>query len=127
MKSRRKPSGTSAARDIRAQLELLFTPDLLEVLELERLEQLPRYLKAAQQRLARAIVDPRKDADKLAPLAPLWQQFLERRAQLRDVAAAARWRWAFEELRVAVFAPELRAANATRFDDSGLVRLPKTR
>ncbi|MEY4551004.1 MAG: hypothetical protein RL685_7199 [Pseudomonadota bacterium] len=107
-----QPSGTHAARDLRVQLEALFPPDLLETLELERLEQLPRYLKAAQQRLARAIVDPRKDAEKNAPLAPLWQQFVERRPQLRDSVGAARWRWAFEELRVAVFAPELRAASA---------------
>jgi ATP-dependent helicase HrpA len=107
-----QPSGTHAARDLRAQLEALFPPDLLDTLELERLEQLPRYLKAAQQRLARAIVDPRKDAEKNAPLAPLWQQFVERRPQLRDSVGAARFRWAFEELRVAVFAPELRAASA---------------
>jgi ATP-dependent helicase HrpA len=107
-----QPSGTHAARDLRGQLEALFPPDLLDTLELERLEQLPRYLKAAQQRLARAIVDPRKDAEKNAPLAPLWQQFVERRPQLRDSVGAARWRWAFEELRVAVFAPELRAASA---------------
>jgi ATP-dependent helicase HrpA len=107
-----QPSGTHAARDIRAQLELLFPADLLESIELERLEQLPRYLRAAQTRLARAIVDPRKDADKLEPFSPLWKAFLEKRALARDTDAATALRWAFEELRVALFAPELKPSGA---------------
>jgi ATP-dependent helicase HrpA len=52
--------------------------------------------------------DPRKDADKLAPFSPLWTTFLSRRANARDPEAAREVRWAFEELRVAIFAPELK-------------------
>jgi len=104
------PSATLARSEIRAQLEQLFTPDLLETVPLARLEQFPRYLRAAQARLTRAISDPRKDADKLAPFAPLWAAFLARQSLLGDRSAAAGLRWAFEELRVAIFAPELRPA-----------------
>src|SRR6188768_3071791 len=104
------PSATLARGEIRAQLEQLFTPDLLETVPLSRLEQIPRYLRAAQARLTRAISDPRKDADKLAPFAPLWAAFLTRQDTLSDRGAAAALRWAFEELRVAIFAPELRPA-----------------
>ncbi len=104
------PSGTAASAEIRAQLEQLFPPDLLTTVELSRLEQFPRYLRAAQARLTRAIVDPRKDADKFAPFAPLWSAFLNKQSRANDREAARALRWAFEELRVAVFAPELKPA-----------------
>ena len=104
----RHPSGGHAIADIYAQLEHLFPADLIAWVPLGRLEQYPRYLKAAQARLQRAIADPRKDADKLAPIAPLWKAFLTKRSSARDEAAARELRWLFEELRVAVFAPELR-------------------
>jgi ATP-dependent helicase HrpA len=106
----KQPSGTLAARDIRAQLERLIVPDLALVVELDKLEQYPRYLRAAQTRLARAIGDPRKDADKLAPFAPLWAAFLDKQAKARDPAAARALYWELEELRVAIFAPELKPA-----------------
>jgi ATP-dependent helicase HrpA len=105
-----QPSGTVAARDIRAQLDLLFPLDLLSSVELEHLEQFPRYLRAAQARLARAITDPRKDADKYAPLSSVWSTFLDKHPSARDRKAATTLRWAFEELRVAIFAPELKPA-----------------
>ncbi|HEX3776011.1 MAG TPA: ATP-dependent RNA helicase HrpA [Polyangiaceae bacterium] len=105
-----QPSGTAARAEISAQIELLFPPDLLSEVELARLEQFPRYLRAAQARLARAITDPRKDADKLKPFAPLWQKFLLARAPARDRDAECALRWSFEELRVAIFAPELKPA-----------------
>ncbi|MEI9952978.1 MAG: ATP-dependent RNA helicase HrpA [Pseudomonadota bacterium] len=106
------PSATAASAEIRAQLEQLFVPDLIASVPLSRLEQFPRYLRAAQARLVRAISDPRKDADKLAPFAPLWAAFLARQNELSDRGSAAALRWAFEELRVAIFAPELRPAAA---------------
>jgi len=104
----RHPSGRHAIVDIQAQLELLFPADLMAWVPLARLAHLPRYLRAAQARLQRAISDPRKDADKLAPFTPLWTKFLARRAAARDKDAADELRWAFEELRVAIFAPELK-------------------
>ena len=42
-----------------------------------------------------------------APFTPLWETFLARRATVRDQEAAQELRWAFEELRVAIFAPEV--------------------
>jgi ATP-dependent helicase HrpA len=102
------PSGRAALVDIQAQLEHLFPAELMEWVPLACLEHYPRYLRAAQARLGRAVSDPRKDMDKLAPFATLWSAFLAKRASVRDQAAAAELRWAFEELRVAIFAPELK-------------------
>jgi ATP-dependent helicase HrpA len=106
----KQPSGTAAARDIRTQLEHLISADLVLSVELAQLEQYPRYLRAAQTRLARAITDPRKDADKLAPFAPLWAAYLDKQRTVRDRARARALYWELEELRVAIFAPELKPA-----------------
>ncbi|HYQ15031.1 MAG TPA: ATP-dependent RNA helicase HrpA [Polyangiaceae bacterium] len=107
----KQPSGLAASADIRGQLEQLFAADLLERVDLQRLLQFPRYLRAAQARLTRAIHDPRKDASKAEPLAPIWRDFLAKRAQARDQLEAQRLHFAFEELRVALFAPELKPAS----------------
>ncbi len=104
------PSGSMVTAEIRAQLECLLPEDLLAQVALRQLEHLPRYLRAAKVRLARAIVDPRKDAVKAEPFTPLWKSFLAKQASARDRAAADRLRWALEELRVAIFAPELKPA-----------------
>lgn len=102
------PSGKAAIRDIEKQLEQLFPADLMAWISLARLANYPRYLRAAQARLARAVNDPRKDADKLATFTPLWDEYQKKRENARDRAAVAELRWMFEELRVAVFAPELK-------------------
>ena len=102
------PSGRNAVNDIYAQLEELFPPDLIAWVPFARLEHFPRYLRAAQARLQRAIADPRKDADKHAPFAPVWASFVAKRRAARDVEAVSSARWMLEELRVAIFAPELK-------------------
>lgn len=104
----RHPSGRAALLELQAQLEQLFPEDLMVTIPLARLEHFPRYLRAAQARLARAVTDPRKDADKLAPFAALSATFQAKRATARDHEAVTDIRWALEELRVAIFAPELR-------------------
>ena len=107
------PGARAAIVEIRAQLAQLFPADLLAWVPLGHLEHFPRYLRAAQTRLGRAIADPRKDAEKLAPIVPLWAAFLAKQASARDRESAQALRWAFEELRVAVFAPELKTPAPT--------------
>ncbi len=102
------PSGRITVHEIYAQLEHLFPPDVISSVPFGRLEHFPRYLRAAQARLQRAISDPRKDADKLGPFAPLWSTFLTKRKSARDQSLAEDLRWTFEELRVSIFAPELK-------------------
>ncbi|HMA96321.1 MAG TPA: ATP-dependent RNA helicase HrpA, partial [Polyangiaceae bacterium] len=104
------PSGAATTLDIRDQLDRLFPNDLLARIELRQLEHYPRYLRAAQVRLARAVVDPRKDAAKAAPFAPLWKEFTAKASARADDARMVRLRGTFEELRVALFAPELKTA-----------------
>jgi ATP-dependent helicase HrpA len=111
------PGAQVAIAQIRAHLERLFPADLLAWAPLARLEDLPRYLRAAQTRLGRAIADPRKDAEKLAPIAPLWAAYLAKEAAAHDRETALALRWSFEELRVTIFAPELKARTPVSVSD----------
>jgi ATP-dependent RNA helicase HrpA len=102
------PSALAVSADIRAQLEELFPVDVLGRVDLQHLQHFPRYLRAAQARLTRAIHDPRKDAAKAEPFAPVWRAFLAKRTEARDKQEVRRLHFALEELRVALFAPELK-------------------
>jgi ATP-dependent helicase HrpA len=104
----KQPGALTASQDIRAQLEQLFPSDVLRWVDLRHLQHFPRYLRAAQARLTRAIHDPRKDASKAEPFAPLWQMFMAKRSEARDTDEVRRLHFALEELRVALFAPELK-------------------
>jgi ATP-dependent helicase HrpA len=110
--ARSQPSGTQASADVRRQLERLVAPDFLLHTDLERLSQLPRYLIAARTRLTRAIHDPRKDASKAEPIAPVLRTFAAKYPAAADREAAQRVLFLVEELRVAIFAPELRPVRA---------------
>jgi ATP-dependent helicase HrpA len=106
------PSGALVTADIRSQLEQLFSVQLLTRVPLQQLQHYPRYLRAAQIRLERAVVDPRKDASKAEPLTPLWKTLLGKAGTVQDQASFDRALSALEELRVSLFAPELRAAQS---------------
>ena len=92
-----------------------------ETMTLEKLEDIPRYLKAKAIRAERASFDPGKDrrkADRLAPYAErlregrrAWSQETRTESgQRREVWEA--FRWMVEEYRVSVFAPELGTAES---------------
>jgi ATP-dependent helicase HrpA len=116
----KQPSGAAAAADIKLQLEQLFLPETLRDVELPRLEQFPRYLRAAQARLTRAVHDPRKDAGKAEAFMPVWQTFLAKRATLRDQVGVRQLHFTLEELRVALFAPELKPAQSVTVASAAL-------
>ena len=106
----KQPSGKSAITDIRAQLDVLFSHDLITWVPLAQLRHFPRYLKAIRARMTRAVADPRKDADKQATFSPALGTYLAKRDTAKDRQSVDELRWAFEELRVSVFAPELKTA-----------------
>ncbi len=109
LQSAAKHAGARAAvAEIRAHVALLFPLDLLTWVPLARLDHFPRYLRAARARLGRAIADPRKDSEKLALVAPVWAAFFAKQATARAEETVQLLRWSLEELRVAVFAPELK-------------------
>ncbi len=100
--------------DVQSQLAHLDTPDLWRTTPAARLAHVLRYTKALLIRVQRQAVDPPKDQQKAAQVAPLWQQFVARRGQLLAHGRTERelddFAWLVEELRVQVFAPELKTA-----------------
>jgi ATP-dependent helicase HrpA len=70
----------------------------------------PRYLKAIAARLDKLKAEPARDAQRLAELAPLltlYQRELSARKGVTD-PRLTEFRWLLEELRVSLFAQELR-------------------
>ncbi|MFZ2629633.1 MAG: DUF3418 domain-containing protein, partial [Rugosibacter sp.] len=102
--------------DISAQLAALLRKHFVATTPFERLQQYPRYLKAAISRLDKARNDPVREARLLAEWQSLgkpWER--ERNALQKSTQAETmhdpfieEFRWLLEELRVALFAQELR-------------------
>ncbi|MBX3667488.1 MAG: ATP-dependent RNA helicase HrpA [Rhodocyclaceae bacterium] len=100
-----------AAADMSAQLDALVGRDFLQ-LPYERLQHLPRYLKAVAIRLDKLRNDPARDARSQQEWKALAAPFeRERTARARAGVIDAQldeFRWLLEELRVQLFAQELR-------------------
>ncbi len=98
--------------DIQAQLAALLPTDFLIALPWERLANFPRYLKAASIRLDKLRNNPARDAQSMGEwkaLAQTWERerLARRRAGVED-PALEEFRWLLEELRVGLFAQELK-------------------
>jgi ATP-dependent helicase HrpA len=74
------------------------------------LQHMVRYLKAITLRLDKLRADPARDAQRLAEIAPMLQNFGRAHAALkgRHDPRLEEFRWLLEELRVSLFAQELR-------------------
>ena len=101
-----------AAADIAAQCAGLLHKRFILDTPLERLQHYPRYFKAAALRLEKLRADPTRDAAAMAEWQRLARPF-ERELVARRKAGVADtfledFRWLLEELRVSLFAQELR-------------------
>jgi len=101
-----------AVADVRAQLSRLVYKGFLAATPWERLHDLPRYLKAILRRLDRYPADPERDARHAASVAELWKRYEERAARLKRSGEydprLEEFRWRMEELRVSLYAQELK-------------------
>ncbi|MEP7299107.1 MAG: DUF3418 domain-containing protein, partial [Burkholderiales bacterium] len=98
------------ADDIAAQVARLVPKRFLGETPWAQLAHLPRYLKAVVMRLDKWRADPARDTQRLAELRPIEQRYARHVADRRGVADARldEFRWLLEELRVSLFAQELR-------------------
>jgi ATP-dependent helicase HrpA len=103
--------GADAARaDMEQQMVRLLGRAFVVDTPAESLAHLPRYLKAIGLRVDKLRSDPLRDAQRqreIAPLQALWQRELAARKGQAD-ARLEEFRWLLEELRVSLFAQELR-------------------
>ncbi|HZE09992.1 MAG TPA: ATP-dependent RNA helicase HrpA [Burkholderiales bacterium] len=103
-----------ACRDVQESAARLMPGRFIEQTPYERLQHFPRYLKAAGLRLDKLRADPHRDARFAADFAPLAAQW--QREQARQLKSGNRdpqleqFRWLLEELRVQLFAQELKTS-----------------
>ncbi len=98
--------------DINAQVAKLMPKHFLVALPYERIAQIPRYLKGATVRIDKLRNNPARDAELMADWKKLAQPF-EREWLAKAKAGVTdpqleEFRWLLEELRVGLFAQELR-------------------
>ncbi|MFA6969884.1 MAG: ATP-dependent RNA helicase HrpA [Gallionella sp.] len=99
-----------ANQDIRAQLEWLLHGKFIRDTPYERLQHVPRYLKAINLRIEKLRSNPARDAQCMAQLQPLLQA-LQKLRQAKPGNPDLRvdeFAWLLQELRVSLFAQELK-------------------
>ena len=96
--------------DVAAQLARLVPKRFVADTAWPQLAHLPRYLKGIVMRLDKQRADPARDAQRLAELRPLEQRYARQLADRKGVpdTRLQEFRWLLEELRVSLFAQELR-------------------
>jgi ATP-dependent helicase HrpA len=99
-----------ATQDIRSQCESLLGREWVGRTPFERMQHMPRYLKAINVRLEKLRANPARDAQNMAQMQPLLQQW-QRRLQAQQGEPDARledFGWMLQELRVSLYAQELK-------------------
>jgi len=99
-------------REIEEQLAYMLPKNFVAATAWERLQHFPRYLKAIALRLDKLRADPARDVRFAAEFNPLWQVWLredlKQKKQGVTDAQLDQFRWLLEELRVSLYAQELR-------------------
>jgi ATP-dependent helicase HrpA len=102
----------AVVQDIEAQLKRLVGKRFVLDTPFDRLQHFPRYLKAVGVRLDKLRASPARDAQAMAEYATLWTAYERRAIQLAKQGMVdpqlEQFRWLLEELRVGLYAQELR-------------------
>jgi ATP-dependent helicase HrpA len=109
------------ADDLAQQLARLLPKRFVAATPWQRLQHVPRYLKAITARIDKLRADPARDQARMAELRPLEQRWLKKLAERRGTRDARLddFGWWLEELRVGLFAQELKTpqpVSAKRLD-----------
>jgi ATP-dependent helicase HrpA len=99
-----------ASQDVRAQLDWLLHKRFIACTPYERLQHLPRYLKAISLRIEKLRANPLRDAQCMAQIQPLLValQKLRQAQQGKPDTRIDEFAWLMQELRVSMFAQELK-------------------
>ena len=116
------------AHEVKAQRDRLVHPGFLARTPWERLEHIPRYLKGGALRLQKCRANPERDQRHAPVVAGLWAQYEAAREAGRGGERLEEFRWLVEELRISLFAQELKtpapvsAKRLQKFHDEHLRR-----
>jgi ATP-dependent helicase HrpA len=99
-----------ASQDVRAQLEWLLHKRFIADTPFERLQHVPRYLKAIGMRIEKLRSNPARDMQCMAQMQPLTQawQKLRQAQQGNSDPRVDDFAWMLQELRVSLYAQELK-------------------
>ncbi|MFZ2525549.1 MAG: ATP-dependent RNA helicase HrpA [Candidatus Ferrigenium altingense] len=103
-------ANAQASQDVRAQLEWLLHGKFIRDTPYDRLQHVPRYLKAISLRIEKLRSNPARDAQCMAQMQPLsqaWQK-LRQAQQGKPDPRVDEFAWQLQELRVSLFAQELK-------------------
>ncbi len=105
-----KPQFTAAMRDEHAHLAALVSADFITATPWAQLKDLPRYLRGILKRLEKLPASEQRDARGMAGVLTLQNKYLARRTQVKGEVPAVLedFRWQLEELRISLFAQELK-------------------
>ncbi len=99
-------------RDVESQIGWLVHKNCFSQTPWEHIAHLPRYLKALRLRIEKQPNNPERDGKNAASIGLLWQNWeaaMEKRRKLEGASQALQdFRWLIEELRVSLFAQELK-------------------
>ncbi len=116
---RRRPHFATQCADIDAQLERLLAAGFMYRSGLDRLAELPRYLRAVSIRLDRLSGGGERDREYCEKLSSLEQPLLDLLYKYPEALfsdeAVSRFRWLIEELRVSLFAQQLKTNEPVSF------------
>ena len=105
-------SQLDTATDIQLQLDFLFLPNFIILIEQQWLQQYPRYLMAIKKRFDKSKTNATRDRQLRLEFSRLWQEYIKRQASLEkqhiDSPQLDHYRWMLEEYRVSLFAQELK-------------------
>jgi ATP-dependent helicase HrpA len=99
-------------KDVETQMQSLLYKGCFSQTPWDQLQHLPRYLKALRLRIEKQPSNPDRDGKHAASVGLYWDKWqaeMEKQSKLGDVSPAlADFRWLIEELRVSLFAQELK-------------------
>jgi ATP-dependent helicase HrpA len=100
-------------KDVEQQVQLLVYKNCFSQTPWAYLQHLPRYLKALHLRIQKQPANPDRDGKNAASIGMIWQKWQDKVLSLKQAnreipADLADYRWLIEELRVSLFAQELK-------------------
>lgn len=98
--------------ELKQQLDQLVYRGFLAATPWSQLPQIPRYMKAMGLRMDKQVANPQRDGQRGAEIRQLWDTWQARVKEKRDDGEPSQalldFRWQIEELRVSLFAQELK-------------------
>jgi ATP-dependent helicase HrpA len=104
-------SWLQSIQDIQSQLDHLIYPGFIQQTEKQWLLQLPKYLNGIEKRIKKLEQTPQKDQQRMAQLAPYWNQYAAWRENGLLISAHSnklnQYHWMLQEMRISLFCQEL--------------------